>query len=124
MVSYWCFEPQDTGGICDWVSSQSGGSCGEAGTYVIDKKITIPEEAGQLEERFGSLLTIRVNAIIGGDEECGANYSSYGSAASFAGAALLVGLALHRRQRYVGGVDADSKVYVEMSDASASPLPA
>ena len=92
VVSYYCFDPEEMGDICDWVKSDSV-SCGEAATdYAIYKTITIPKEAEQLETRFGSFLTIKVKAIIGGEEECGADYNSYGMAASFAGAALLLGL--------------------------------
>ena len=117
LVSYYCFDPEDMGDICDWVKSDSV-SCGQAATdYSIYKTITIPKEAEQLETRFGSFLTIKVKAIIGGEEECGADYNS--SAASFAGAALLLGLVVRSaRKRYAALVDEDSKAYIEMGHAS------
>lgn len=127
LVSYYCFDPQDMGGICDWVSSESV-SCGSAASdYVIYQTITIPKEAEQLETRFGSFLTIKVKAIIGGEEECGADYNSYGMAASFAGAALLLGLAVRgSRRRYAATALAagnqERKDYIEMGNSPANGL--
>jgi len=120
MVNYYCYDPQDLGSICDWVSSSSVDECGEAATdYVIYKEITIPKEAEQLEGRFGSsLLTIKVKAIIGGEEECGADYTSYSAAASLAGITLLVGLVAQRRWRLQRTAeDEKSQRYVEMAEA-------
>ena len=117
-MSYYCFDPEDMGEICDWVSSNSV-SCGDpASDYTISQTVTIPREAEQLEGRFGSFLTIRVKAIIGGEEECGADYNSYGMAASFAGVALLVGLVVRStRKRHAALTNEDSKAYIEMGTA-------
>ena len=111
-MNYHCYDPQDTGSICSWITSPTV-DCGyPADDYVIYKKLAIPREAQELEEKFGSILTINVKAVIAGVEECGANYSSY-SAAAFAGAALVVGWAVRAAKKRRRDME---QVYLEMSE--------
>ena len=115
LVNYYCYGAQDTGSICDWITSPSV-NCGEpSDDYVIFKTLVIPREAQELEKRYGSFLSINIKANILGMQGCEANARSY-SAGAFAGVALVVGLAVRAARKRRPDME---QAYLEMSEQAA-----
>lgn len=103
------------GTACDWLTPSGNQACGEAGDYTVNYTVAIPSSDDVPKYLEWLSAFVKVNVIVGRDDECEANmsYAMVGLASLVAGAA-----AYGARRRRRASKDDKATPFVEMSGAS------
>jgi len=113
--------------VCDWVTPDGEFECGEAGDYIVNYSVKIPDttDVPNYYTWFSSMITVKI--IVGTGEECQVEAepesaepeSADVSYAMFGVVALVVGAASYEaRRRSRSGRDDKAAPLVEMRSAS------